>query len=313
MPKAGKRFFTYLDHKKDDGKIFYVGKGNEYRITGFERNQKYKNIVNKYGLYREIIEVETEQLALQLENFLMKEHHTYVDDPLCDEHACNFKTSSDYVRGEYSQEARDNMRKAGSLPVNKYDLTGKWIDTFDSIKSVREITGKSGSVGTCCKGLTKQASGFLWRFVSDEFPVGVDIDVEIKDTLLHINKYDLSGRFIETCHFSRDTHKLYLIIWCCNGQIKSSCNFMWRWHKDYVTCEDIQSYDSLPELSKKVRQKRRKYKILQLTLDDVEINRFDTIYEASILTGVNRCSISQCCLGRGPKAGGFKWKRVYLE
>lgn len=53
-----------------------------------------------------------------------------------------------------------------------------------------------------------------------------------------------------------------------------------------------------------------KVKIKQLTLEGVFINQFDSIKEAALVTGVNKCSISLHLSGQYKSAGGFLWKRI---
>lgn len=42
-------FYTYAHTRNDTGKIFYIGKGSNYRATAKNRNKHWKNIVNKFG------------------------------------------------------------------------------------------------------------------------------------------------------------------------------------------------------------------------------------------------------------------------
>lgn len=51
-------------------------------------------------------------------------------------------------------------------------------------------------------------------------------------------------------------------------------------------------------------------KVEQLTLEGVFIRQFNSIKEAALLTGVNKCSISLHLSGQYKSAGGFLWKRI---
>ena len=42
--------------------------------------------------------------------------------------------------------------------------------------------------------------------------------------------------------------------------------------------------------------------------NNVIINEFESICDASKQTGVNRCAISHCCNGRAKTAGGYTWQ-----
>jgi len=119
-----KRYFVYIDYKKDDNIIFYVGKGIDGRIKHHRRNTKYNNIINKHGVIREIFEVETNKIALLFEKHLISQYHTFVDDPLCDEHACNFTTGGEGC--EFSEETRAKQRKSAlNKPPMKQETRDK--------------------------------------------------------------------------------------------------------------------------------------------------------------------------------------------
>jgi hypothetical protein len=74
-----KKFFVYVDYRKDDGKPFYVGKGITKRIKNLERNPLHANIKNKHGIIREIVfETHSEQESFEKEIQLIGELQTYV-------------------------------------------------------------------------------------------------------------------------------------------------------------------------------------------------------------------------------------------
>lgn len=64
-----------------------------------------------------------------------------------------------------------NLQKYGHL-IHQYDLTGKYIQTFESEKSAARavrpnttsVGGVAGHIGEVCKGKRKTAYGFIWRY-----------------------------------------------------------------------------------------------------------------------------------------------------
>ena len=48
--------------------------------------------------------------------------------------------------------------------VSKYDLNGNYIQTYISIKEAEKENPKSGHLKDVCKGLRKQAGGFIWKY-----------------------------------------------------------------------------------------------------------------------------------------------------
>ena len=75
-----KKFFVYVDYRKDDGKPFYVGKGITKRIKDLERNPLHTNIKKKHGIIREVVfETHNEQESFEKEIQLIQELQTHID------------------------------------------------------------------------------------------------------------------------------------------------------------------------------------------------------------------------------------------
>jgi hypothetical protein len=55
-------------------------------------------------------------------------------------------------------------------------------------------------------------------------------------------------------------------------------------------------------------QTKTERKVIQYDLDDVIINKFDTIRGAGVSTQIDSGGIAKCCKGTRNTAGGFKWK-----
>lgn len=50
--------------------------------------------------------------------------------------------------------------------VSKYDLNNNYIQTYNSIKDTIKENPKAGHLNEVCKGLRKQAGGFIWKYAS---------------------------------------------------------------------------------------------------------------------------------------------------
>ena len=75
-----KKFFVYVDYRKDDGKPFYVGKGAEKRIKNLHRNPLHTNIKKKHGMVRRILfENLSENESFEREIQLIQELQTHID------------------------------------------------------------------------------------------------------------------------------------------------------------------------------------------------------------------------------------------
>jgi hypothetical protein len=79
---------------------FYVGKGNDDRIMGEERNQKHTHVVQKHGMVRRVVLATSNEVeAFSTEVRLIVERHTFIRDPLRSSIACNFTKGGDGVAG----------------------------------------------------------------------------------------------------------------------------------------------------------------------------------------------------------------------
>jgi hypothetical protein len=74
---------------------------------------------------------------------------------------------------------------------------------------------------------------------------------------------------------------------------------------EWVTAADNNTRKVHPCTNQKGR------KIIQLTLDNVELKQWDKIVDAANKLGLSAPRIGQCCIGKQHSHGGFKWK--YLE
>lgn len=61
--------------------------------------------------------------------------------------------------------------------VNQYDLNGNYIKTFISAcEAGRSLGKRHGNISAVCCGKGKTAHGFIWRYVSDEYPEGQNLN-----------------------------------------------------------------------------------------------------------------------------------------
>ena len=90
------------------------------------------------------------------------------------------------------------------------------------------------------------------------------------------------------------------ILDCCRGIKQSAGGYMWLFKINYN-----------PQLKYNYKNKHLK-QIVQLSKKNNKfIAQYNTIIEASKITGINRQDIGSCCRGKIPSAGGYHW--MYLE
>ena len=75
----------------------------------------------------------------------------------------------DFPIGKDILHIPENSRCA--KPVDQYDLEGKYLCSFSSLKEAAEAVGSnSTSIRNCCFKRIRQAKNFQWRFSWDEEP-----------------------------------------------------------------------------------------------------------------------------------------------
>ena len=84
------------------------------------------------------------------------------------------------------KQAEENRKKAVSIAVlkrcckkvNQYDTTGKYIQTFPSVVDAgRSLNKGHGCIARVCRGEGKVSYGFIWKYVSEDFPEGQNLDI----------------------------------------------------------------------------------------------------------------------------------------
>lgn len=119
-----------------------------------------------------------------------------------------------------------------------------------------------------------------------------------------VYQYDLDGNFIQGYKSGADARRktrILAINLCCNGGVKSAGGYMW-------------SYEKHDKISKCIRNYRTS-KVYQYGLDGLYIASYDSILEASQITGTPYKKIIACLHSKTtPSRGGdFMWKKEFVE
>lgn len=70
----------------------------------------------------------------------------------------------------------ETVLKRCSMPVNQYDLNGKYITSFSSASEARRAMNNQ-HISEVCNGKWLTAAKFYWRYVSEDFPKGKDLNI----------------------------------------------------------------------------------------------------------------------------------------
>jgi hypothetical protein len=121
---------VYVD-RTDDGRAFYVGKGNASRVRDLNRNTKHGWVSRHHGIYREVVlETRDEGFAFQHEEELIAKLHTFIDDHLADSVVCNFTRGGD--GGKHSEETRAKIGAAKRGKLLAFEDQPEEVGTVDA-------------------------------------------------------------------------------------------------------------------------------------------------------------------------------------
>lgn len=132
----------------------------------------------------------------------------------------------------YDRKKKDKSKNPPNTKVYQYDLNGKFIKEFNSIKdAIKELSIKNGSlISACCKGKKKSAYGYMWRYYKIEY-----IE-EYKSQRIQKNiiQYDKNNNAINTYFGFMQAEKSTgiphsNILKCCEGERISAGGFIWRY------------------------------------------------------------------------------------
>jgi hypothetical protein len=149
-------FHTYID-VTNDGRIFYVGMGNDNRLNRrAARNKRHGHVAKKHGLRREVaLSSENRQDAIDHEIKLIAEYHTFVDDPLYNGIGCNYTRGgegcpcSEETKRKMSEDRRGkptwNKGKHGLKYNFSEETRQKARDQLIAFNQTRPMLGKHHS------------------------------------------------------------------------------------------------------------------------------------------------------------------------
>ena len=192
----------------------------------------FDNALKKYGWG----DFETETLGVYpveclgtMEKIFIAKYNTY-------ESGYNSTTGGE---GHYilSEESRNKISKALSIPIYQYNLGGKFVKKHNSIsEAARNVGCSSGEISQVAKKQygRKSAGGYIWRYDKDEnVKYKKEISQKDKDKIT-IHQFTKDGRFIATFKgirvASRATNIAHNSISdCAKGKYNTAGGYKWRY------------------------------------------------------------------------------------
>ena len=222
-------------------------------------------------------------------------------------------TYNDYInpdienRGKYRRgENNKNIKE-----INQYDLSGNLIATFKSATEASEKTGIDKRSIYLSMYSTWAGGGYIWKKKEDCSEDTTNIGDHINHNTVSVNKYDLSGKYLNTyssiveaatSNLGSNESSIYFCCKCADSS-HSSGGFLWRYASDVEKGENIDPYIKY-ECSVRVSQ---------FSLSGEFIRAFNSITEAVENTEASESGIIHCLRQGNVKYSGNSMWKVYEE
>lgn len=244
------------------------GLGYEYQVFGRAvRKYGWENITHEV-LYENL----TEDEAKRLEQELIKEF-----DSKNPEHGYNRTDGGDGVKGyEYTEEVLDKMRQHANRMWANQETREKLL------KHLKEVSKNN-----------------IGRKRSEK-----SIRTTVERLSIKVDQYDRDGNLIQTFDSLMDAARSVnkdcnsAIVACCKGKKKSYCGFIWKYHGDELTEEELE-WINRSDLPRKP--------IVMCDDEWNEIKRFPGFHDAGRELGINYRSIFSA-VKTGRHCNGYKWR-----
>ena len=169
---------------------------------------------------------------------------------------------------KFSLSHRKNLSKAhiGNIPntakeVNMYSLDGKYIKTFISAQEAGRYVNCSGSlIVSCCNYKIFSGFGYMWRYCSDKFQRGVDIEKYSLPENTHykkVEKLSSSGEVLEVfesaqaASYSINRGRTYFNTALSKFDIVEEAGYFWRYVGTHSLPKEVRNtHDGCRKVSK---------------------------------------------------------------
>lgn len=198
------------------------------------------------------------------------------------------------------------------VPVAQYDLSGNFIQKFDSIVDAKKFLGLKDNEAINFNNKTSR--GYIWKKLDKKNPTYTkklsDEEIRYINTNGKSNtcfQYNLDGTFIRSFNSTTEAAKLLnmsqpCIATACRKEYFQSYNYLWRYERDgYIYGENLSDNETkfIHKLSKPV------YKY---GLNGELIKKYDSITEAAMEMNMATTNISKACNGTIKTANGYIWR-----
>lgn len=204
---------------------------------------------------------------------------------------------NDEIRKKISDKLTGTTNVSSYKPIIKYDLNYNLIKRYKCIKDAIDESGgffSASKISCCLTGKRKHHRQFIWKYDDGSDLIKSNIKLSKREVIQYDKELNLLNKFKSIKEASLKTSTCENgIVRCCRGKDITAGGYFWK-------------YDDGSEIL--IRKNQKNKSIIQYNKGLVELNRFDSITEASIETKVSINSIWSCCKGINKTGGGYIWK-----
>jgi hypothetical protein len=184
--------------------------------------------------------------------------------------------------------------------VTQYDLSGKKLKTYQSVKQASKHTGIDANIiSKCALRKMKMGSGFVWRYQGDIYRG--EYQNKIQNIAKPIVQYQLDGKIVgKFPSITRAALELGVSTSTISANVrketKAAHGFVWRIEGDKYKGEYKDYFRGKP--------------VTQLSLAGKVIKVYPSIAEAAQSTGLTSDNIQKNVHGFNKTAGGYVWREA---
>lgn len=208
----------------------------------------------------------------------------------------------------------------GFRPIYQFDLSGNYIQSFDSLIEAEKLYGiPVPNIIGCCQGRYAQTGGYIWRYqdeIADLVNFKESLDNRKYERYEPVYKFDLDGNFIEEYQNAQEASKSNpnclscSILNNCRGEYKQSQGYIWKFKKDVP---DIIKFKETISEDYFLMKKPETEHILMFDLNGLFIKEFESTTKASEYIHCTPQMVSKVCCGSYPKVKNYilRYKSEY--
>jgi hypothetical protein len=183
-------------------------------------------------------------------------------------------------------------------PVTQYDLAGKRVKTYQSVKEAgTQMDIDPNNISRCALRKSMTGGGFVWRYEGDSY--NGEYKNKIKNKPKEIVQYNLDGKKVAGFTSVNEAARVNgfssaVLLDCANRKSKVAHGFVWRFQSDPYSGE--------------YKNYRRGKPVTRHTREGKKIDTYPTIEAAARATGLTPANIQKNVKGHNKTAGGFIWR-----